>query len=470
MFQSFAAGQRTSASESSITKRKSESEFSRFAARIARRQWNQFGRLICSFSNELRFSFRPSNAALGVQLRHFFFERVEFVERASRGEGQRGACLARRPNIGEPVQRIFPRLQSKFITHRSRRRGLGATKPSSLIPDDGLNGRQQFRRRHHAHSHSRAPEYCLDDFAVAVPWNQNSIFNVVATDDPAGRDAQVEDRIAGGRQLMNHFSRHRPAVKNAGIALFENHHATALDALVAGIHRRRNKIRKADIGNETAALFHLKDGLFSRLPVDDSNLAVEHARIHTHIGDGFGQTECSPPGLAIFPGLRRSRKFHVVTLLLRSAPLMNGSQRQATSQTRRCSASIHPGQFKRNQRQHEILGTREQSTLFRIHEHRRDSRGIEGFEQLRFRISPLVRVSPAAGHQTRNRTARHLPGRLHQQLQIVAIRKSPQNLPPCIGRQCPQHLWKNGTRSRHRALLVGRKRFADSGARGGKGL
>src|SRR5208337_3361455 len=110
-------------------------------------------------------------------------------------------------------------------------------------------------------------------------------------------------RIAGRRKLVDHFSGWRAAIEDAGIGLFQNYDATALDPVIPGIDRRGDEIGEADVGDEAAALLHLQDGFLARLPLSDANLAVEHARVHADVRDGLSETEGAAPRLTRFPGL-----------------------------------------------------------------------------------------------------------------------------------------------------------------------
>jgi hypothetical protein len=305
----------------------------------------------------------------------------------------------------------------------------------------------------HAYGHTGAAKHRFDHLAVSVTRDQNALFNVVATYDAARRDAQIEDRIPSRRQLVNHLSRGRPAVEDAGITFFENDHATALDAWVARVHRSGNEIGESDVGDEAAPLLHLQDGVLVLLPLDDTQLAVQHPGIDSDVGNWLSETESATPGLAVFAGLGRRGQFHVAVSLLWCAALVNRSQRQAPGQARGCRPSIDPSQLKCHQSQRQISRTRDESALFRVHEHRRNSGTVKGFQHLGLSGSPFMGIPAALSHQFGHRPAGHGACRLHQHLKVVAICKAPLNLACHIGGQGAQRLRLEGGSGRHRKVL-----------------
>ena len=278
------------------------------------------------FALQLRARSRAGDSLSRQQFVSLALQRIEFIEGPCRRKSKRCAGLAGRPDVHQPVQRVFASLQPEFITHRSWRRRLRATEPPSLIPYDRLNRREQFRRRHNAHGHARPAKHGFNDLAVVVARQDDAIFHVVAADNPARRNAQAENRIAGRRKLMHQLSRGRAAIECAGIAFFQDHHAASLDPLVAGIDRGRHKVCEPNIGDEAPAFFHLQRRFFSFFPLGDADFSVEHAGIHANVRDGLGQAERSPPGFAIFSRLRRRGQPHVLCMLLRRAPFVNRRQ------------------------------------------------------------------------------------------------------------------------------------------------
>ncbi len=76
--------------------------------------------------------------------------------------------------------------------------------------------------------------------------------------------------------------------------------------------------------------------------------------------------------------------------LLGSTALVYRRKGQASGKTSCGRAAIYPCQFKRNQGQCKILRTRDESALLRLHEHCRDSRSIEMFQQFVLLLRPFV--------------------------------------------------------------------------------
>ena len=138
---------------------------------------------------------------------------------------------------------------------------------------------------------------------MAVARDDHAILDRIAADDPAGRHFEAEDRVAGGGKLVHQFARGRAAVEGAGVGLFQDDHAGALDARVVGFHRRRDEVGEPHVGDEAAALLHLQHGLFAFLPFGHAHLAAEHAGIDADVRDGLGEAERAAPGSC---GLRRA--------------------------------------------------------------------------------------------------------------------------------------------------------------------
>ena len=85
-------------------------------------------------------------------------ERIEFVEHPCRREPERRRRLARRPDIHQPVQRVFFLLQPELEAPRPRLCGAAAAEPAPVVADDRLDGRQHLRRRHQPHGDPRPAE------------------------------------------------------------------------------------------------------------------------------------------------------------------------------------------------------------------------------------------------------------------------------------------------------------------------
>ena len=106
-------------------------------------------------------------------------------------------------------------------------------------------------------------------------------------------------------------------------------------------------------------------------PIGDLDFAAQHAGLDAHVRDGFGQAKGAAPWFAVFAGLRRSAKAHVVVALFGGAALMDGRKRQESRQAAGGGAGVHPRQFERHQRQRQVLGTFDEAALRRFHDQRR---------------------------------------------------------------------------------------------------
>ena len=108
--------------------------------------------------------------------------------------------------------------------------------------------------------HARAAEDGLDDFAVVEVGDDDAVLDGVAADDAAGRDLQIEDGIAGGRELVDELLGRGAAIEDALVGFFEDHDATALDARIVGVDGGGDEVGEGDVGDEAAALVHLQQG------------------------------------------------------------------------------------------------------------------------------------------------------------------------------------------------------------------
>ena len=248
-------------------------------------------------------------------------------------------------------------------------------------------------------------------------------------------DPQVEDRIARRRKLVHQFLGRRPAVEGALVGLFQNHHATAFDARIVGVHGRCDKVGKRDARDEPAALVHLQPRLLAVFPLGDADLAAQHAGIHAHIRNRLGQREGSAPRLAILTRLRRSGQLLIAAHLLQRAALVNGREREKPSQAGGRCAAVHPRQFKCSEAERQVLRPGNESALLGLHKRSRDSSAVEGGHHLILGCGPLMGVALARSHQPSHRSPRHAARRLHQHLQVKAIGKPPLNLPHRIPRE-----------------------------------
>ena len=336
------------------------------------------------------------------------------------------------------MQSILFLLQAEFVTWRAGANGVAAAETVALIADQRLNSRQQLGSSHQAHRHARALEHRFDDLAVVVPRNNHSILHCVAAHYAAGGNAQAKDRVVRGGELVDQFSRGHATVESAGIALFEDDEATALDTRVAGIHRGGDEVGETHVGDEAATLLHIEDGFFALLPFGDIDTPGEHTGLHADKRQRLGKGKSAVPLLAVFTGAGRHAARHVFRVLLRRPALMNGAQRQPGGQAARRGAAIHPRQFESDQCKGEILRTFDVATLLGVHECRSDAGAVEFLQHRRFFFRPFVGVSRPPGHKAGHRSAGYSSSGLHDHLQVQPFGKSPHDLANIVSRERTQ--------------------------------
>ena len=161
-----------------------------------------------------------------------FLQRVERIEEARGGKAQRSGSFASGPHIDETMQRVFALLDALLVADGAGLGALGAAEALALVPDDGFDCREQLGGGHQADRNARAAEDSFNNFAVVVVWDDNAVLDGVSAHDAAGRDLQIENRIAGRRELVNELLGRRSAIECALVAFFEDDDATALDARI----------------------------------------------------------------------------------------------------------------------------------------------------------------------------------------------------------------------------------------------
>ena len=236
------------------------------AARVVRASSDSSSMARCSLSLSAFSSARPPWMPRSLQDGGLLlFQRVQLVEEARGGKAQRGGGLAGGPHVHQPVQCVLALLDALLIAHRAGLGALGSAEALALIANDRLDGREQLGRCHQADRHAGAAEDRLNDLAVVEVGDDDAVLDGVSAHDAAGRNLQVEDGIAGGGELVNQLLGRGSAVEDALVALFQNHHATALDARVVGVDGGGDEVGEGDVGDEAAALVHLQPGAPRRL-------------------------------------------------------------------------------------------------------------------------------------------------------------------------------------------------------------
>src|ERR1019366_4463235 len=199
VFQSLHAGQRTFAIESrteNFTSGSDSNSSARFRSRWPR-GW-EFNRIssnasCCFFDNSLNAA-RPAN----------FFSASHWSFCFSSGSSSSNSRAAANPSdaLASPVAQMSTKrcnassfcLDAEFVTRRARR-ALAAAKPAALVKNQQLDGGKQFRGGHQTDRYPRPAEDSLDDFAVRIIRDDDTVLDRVAADDAAGGNFQIENRV-----------------------------------------------------------------------------------------------------------------------------------------------------------------------------------------------------------------------------------------------------------------------------------
>ena len=174
---------------------------------------------------------------------------------------------------------------------------------------------------------------------------------------------------------------------------------------VVGIHGGGDDVGKAHVGDEPAAFVHLQHRFAARLPFGHAHLAGQHAGFHADKRNRFGERERGADLLAVFARLERRGGGDVFGALLRRAALVNRRKAEIARQAARGGAGVHPGQFKRDQRQRQVFRPGNEPALFRVEEGGGDAAFVEVLEQAR--LSPAsIRANCARRRRRAARPAR----------------------------------------------------------------
>ncbi len=155
----------------------------------------------------------------GHQRRLLLLQRIQLVEQPRRRKSQRRARLARGPHVHQPLQRILALLDSQLVAQAAFLDRFRPAEAPALIADHRLHRREQLGRGHQPHRHPRPPEHRLDHLAVAEVRNDHAVLHRISAHNAAGRNLQVEDRIARRGELMHQLLGRRAPVEGAFVAL-----------------------------------------------------------------------------------------------------------------------------------------------------------------------------------------------------------------------------------------------------------
>ena len=319
-------------------------------------------------------------------------------------------------------------LDAQFVARRAGR-ALAAAKAAALIKNHRLDGGKQFRGSHQADRHARAAEDGFDDFAVRIIRDDDAVLDRVAADDAAGGNLQIEDRIVRGGKLVNEFFRGRAAIPDARIAFLENDHATALDAFGSSESTAAvTTLAKPMFVMKRPRLSTCSSGSWPSFHSATRTLPASMSGFDADERHRLGERERGADLLAVFAGLQRRGGGDVFCALLRRAALVNGRQAEIARQAAGGRAGIHPGQFKRDQRQRQIFRPGDKPAVFRVQKRGGDAAFVEVREQAVFSRRPFVRIAAAGGDEPGDRPARHATCGLHEHLQFVTVGEAPHQL------------------------------------------
>ena len=279
-------------------------------------------------------------AALAELRLRLVLDELERVEAAGDVEAERGRGLGRGPHVREALRHVLLHLESLLVAGRRFVHARRAAEARALVADHGLDGAHERTRAHHAHAHARLGEDLRDDFGVCEVRHDLSVLDRVAAHDARGGHDDVDHGVARVGKLVHALERLRAAVKLAGVRGLHDHHAAALDAVVAGVDGHGDVVGDRDVGDEATALLDAQLRLLALLPLGHAHAPAEDARIDAHVGKRLRERERPAPRLARLVAGRAAR--HVVGLLLVRTELGDRTHREAVHERGRRGAVVHP--------------------------------------------------------------------------------------------------------------------------------
>ena len=232
---------------------------------------------------------------------------------------------------------------------------------------------------------------------------------------------------------MHALERLRAAVERAGVGGLHDHHAAALDAVVAGVDGHGHVVGDRDVGDEAAALLDAQLRLLALLPLRHAHASAEDARIDAHVGERLRERKRPAPRLARLVAGRAAR--HVVGLLLVRAELGDRTHREAVHEGGRGGAVVHPAELVGKKRGREVLRPVEKPAVLLLERARGDAGGVERVERALLLGRPVVRLALAARHELRHRAARHAARAGHGHLDVVSFGEAPHDLANLVARE-----------------------------------
>ena len=227
---------------------------------------------------------------------------------------------------------------------------------------------------------------------------------------------------------MHHLVGRRAAVEGAGVGVLEDDHAARLDSRVVGVDGDGGEIGEAHVRNEAGALVDLQQRLLAVLPFGDAHFAGEQAGLDPHVGQRLGETEGPTPHPAVFARLGRDAAAHVVVALFLGAALVDGRKGEIACEAAGGRAGVDPGEFERDQGEHEVFRAFDKTALQGVHEAGGDPGGVVGLEQFVLLRSPFVTIPCPPCHQPGDEAARDPARGLNEHLEIVPVLITPHDL------------------------------------------
>ena len=314
-------------------------------------------------------------------------------------------------------------MSSSASKRRERRR---AAEARALVADHGLDCAHERTGTHHAHANARLREDLRDDLGVREVRHDLSVLDRIAAHDARGGHDDVNHGVARVGKLVDALERLCAAVELAGIRGLHDHHAAALDAVVAGVDGHGHVVGDCDVGDEAAALLDAQLRLLAILPLRHAHAPAENARIDAHVWKRLRERERPAPRLASLVAGCATR--HVVGLLLVRAEFGDWPHRETVHERGRRGAVIDPAELVGEQRRGEVLRTVEQPAVFLLERARGDARGVKRVERALLLGRPIMSLALSASDELGHDATRHATCARDGHLNIIPFGKAPHYL------------------------------------------
>ena len=176
-------------------------------------------------------------------------------------------------------------------------------------------------------------------------------------------------------------------------------------------------------------------GLFTFVPLLNSDPAAKDPGIDADVGDGFGEAKGPARRFAILAGLWGDAAAEVVAALLGCAALVDGGKSETSGEAAGGSSGVDPGEFVGDEREREVFGSGDVAAFFRVHEDRCDAGLVIDGKEGVLLLCPLVCIAGSGGDEASDGSAGDGADGLDEHLEVETVGEAPKDLADVVARE-----------------------------------